>query len=94
MYKVPLIFYGEPLGEFSNYYDYEADKIDLENEEKFLMLRTLGITAEDMHGMINKSDDPIDIRDLSPYTYPDIDELKKLNITIKDSKDNSTWDYE
>ena len=78
MYKVPLIFYGEPLGEFSNYYDYEADKIDLENEEKFLMLRTLGITAEDMHGMINKSDDPIDIRDLSPYTYPDIDELKKL----------------
>ena len=78
MYKVPLIFYGEPLGEFSNYYDYEADKIDLENEEKFLMLRTLGITAEDMHGMINKSDDPIDIRDLSPYTYPDIEELKKL----------------
>ena len=78
MYKVPLIFYGEPLGEFSNYYDYEADKIDLENEEKFLMLRTLGITAEDMHGMINKSDDPIDIRDLSPYTYPDIDDLKKL----------------
>ena len=78
MYKVPLIFYGEPLGEFSNYYDYESDKIDLENEEKFLMLRTLGITAEDMHGMINKSDDPVDIRDLSPYTFPDIEELKKL----------------
>ena len=78
MYKVPLIFYGEPQGEFTNYYDYEAGKIDFEDKEKFLMLRTLGITAEDMHGMINKSDDPVDIRDLSPYTYPDIEELKKL----------------
>lgn len=78
MYKVPLIFFGEPLGEFSNYYDYNADKIDYENEEKFLMLRTLGITAEDMHGMINKPEDPVDIRDLYPYTFPDTKQLEEL----------------
>ena len=33
------------------------------------MLRTLGITAEDMHGMIDTAEDPGDKRDLIPYTY-------------------------
>ena len=62
MYQVPLIFYGEPLAEISNYYDYQTDKIEYEDEEKFLKLRTLGITAEDMHEMINSKEDPVDVR--------------------------------
>ena len=53
LHKVPLIFYGEPQAEFNTYYDYTVDGLDYENEDRFNMLRTLGITAEDMHGMIN-----------------------------------------
>ena len=53
--------------------------IEWEDEEKFNMYRNLGISAQDMHGMINKENDPIDIRDLSPYTYPNLKDLKAIN---------------
>ena len=81
MYKVPLVFYGESTAEFENYYDFRDDKIDYYDEKKFNIKYTLGITAQDMHGMINKKDDPVDIRDLLPYTFPDKEEIKKLKLT-------------
>jgi len=93
MYKVPLIFYGEAMAEFSNYYDYKTHTIEKEDEEKFLMLRTLGITAEDMHGMINKADDPVDIRDLYPYTFPDAEDLKKLKYNPVCLGSYIPWDH-
>ncbi len=93
MYKVPLIFYGEAMAEFSNYYDYSSNKIEKEDEEKFLMLRTLGITAEDMHGMIDKPDDPVDIRDLYPYTFPDTDALKRLKYNPVCLGSYIPWDH-
>ena len=34
-----------------------------------------------MHGMINKKNDPVDIRDLLPYTYPDKEDIKNLGLT-------------
>ncbi len=79
-FNVPLIFWGEPLAEFSAYYDYLNDEIEYEDEKKFNMVRNLGISADDMHGMIDKPDDPVDKRDLLPYTYPDIKEIKKAQI--------------
>ena len=78
LFKVPLIFYGEPSSEFHNYYDYVDDTIDYFDDKKFDKLFNLGITAEDMHGMIDSKKDPVDIRDLTPYTFPDIKELAKL----------------
>lgn len=81
MYKVPLVFYGESTAEFENYYDFRDDKIDYYDEKKFNIKYTLGITAQDMHGMIDKKDDPVDIRDLLPYTYPNRDDIKKLKLT-------------
>ena len=42
------------------------------------MLFNLGITADDMHGMINSKEDPVDKRDLTPYTFPNIKELAEL----------------
>jgi hypothetical protein len=79
MYKIPLIFYGEPSSEFHNYYDYANDKIDRYDEKKFNILSTLGITSEDMHGMINTKENPVDKRDLIPYTFPNLKELEELN---------------
>ena len=93
MHKVPLIFYGEPQAEFNTYYDYTKDGYDYENEDRFNMIRTLGITAEDMHGMINSDKDPVDIRDLTPYTFPDIEELEKLKYNPVTLGTFIPWDH-
>tara|TARA_B100000401_G_scaffold436673_1_gene380604 strand:- start:352 stop:1542 length:1191 start_codon:yes stop_codon:yes gene_type:complete len=93
MHKVPLIFYGEPQAEFNTYYDYNLEDFDYENEERFNMIRTLGITAEDMHGMINSKEDPVDIRDLMPYTFPDIEELEKLKYNPVTLGTFIPWDH-
>ena len=70
MYKVPLVFWGEAQADISGYYDHLNDEIEYEDDKKFNMLRTLGITAEDMHGMIDSPENPIDKRDLIPYVPP------------------------
>lgn len=92
-YNVPLILWGEPLAEMSAYYTYEDDMIEWEDEEKFNMYRNLGITADDMHGMINREDDPVDRRDLLPYTYPDLSELRKMDYYSVCLGSFIPWDY-
>lgn len=75
--QVPLIFWGEPSSEYTAYYDYRDDEIEEVDEEKFNRSTNLGITAEDMAGMISH-DFEFDPRDLKPFTYPPLRELKKL----------------
>jgi len=93
MYKIPLVFWGEPQSEITAYYDYLNDEIEYEDDKKFNMLRTLGITAEDMHGMIDTPEDPVDKRDLIPYTYPDVKELKALRYCSVPLGSFIPWDY-
>lgn len=76
-YNVPLIFWGEPSSEYTAYYDYRDDKVEEVDEERFNKFVNLGITAEDMEGMISHDFD-LDPRDLAPYTYPKMRDLKKL----------------
>lgn len=92
-FNVPLIFYGEPLAEFSAYYDYLNDEIDYEDEKKFNLVRNLGISADDMYGMINSETHPVDKRDLLPYTYPDRREIKKANIMALTLGSFIPWDH-
>jgi len=75
--QVPLIFWGEPSSEYTAYYDYRDDEIEEVNEEKFNRFSNLGITAEDMAGMI-ADDFELDPRDLKPFSYPPLRDLKKL----------------
>ena len=93
MYKVPLVFWGEPQSEITAYYDYLNDEIEYEDDKKFNMLRTLGITAEDMHGMIDSPEAPIDRRDLTPYTFPDVAELRALRYCSVPLGSFIPWDY-
>ena len=92
-FNVPLIFYGEPLAEFSAYYDYVNDEIDYEDEKKFNLVRNLGISADDMHGMINSEENPIDKRDLLPYTYPDRKDIRKAKIMPLTLGSFIPWDH-
>lgn len=75
--QVPLIFWGEPSSEYTAYYDYRDDEIEEVDEEKFNRSTNLGITAEDMAGMIS-GDFEFDPRDLRPFSYPPLRDLKKL----------------
>lgn len=76
-FKVPLILWGEPSSEYTAYYDYQEDDLEQVDETRFNRFVNLGITAEDMKGMIEKDFD-LDPRDLIPYTYPSLRELKLL----------------
>ena len=76
-YQIPLVFWGEPSSEYTAYYDYRENDIEKVDESRFNRFVNLGITAEDMKGMIEKDFD-FDPRDLAPYTYPPIRDLKKL----------------
>jgi N-acetyl sugar amidotransferase len=76
-YNTPLVFWGEPSSEYTAYYDYEDDDIEEVDETRFNRFVNLGITAEDMKGMIER-DFSLDPRDLAPYTYPAMRDLKKL----------------
>jgi len=76
-FQVPLVFWGEPSAEYTQYYDYQDDQIEEVDETRFNRFVNLGITAEDMKGMI-KHDFDLDPRDLQPYTYPPVRDLKRL----------------
>jgi N-acetyl sugar amidotransferase len=76
-HRVPLVFWGEPSSEYTAYYDYRDDEVEEVDERRFNRYVNLGITAEDMAGMI-RDDFALDPRDLKPYTYPPLRELKKL----------------
>ena len=77
-FGISLLFWGEPTGEYASFYSYdEEEKV---NEERFNRFVNLGITAEDMRGMLDNrvSDFTPDERDFLPYTYPSRKELRAL----------------
>jgi N-acetyl sugar amidotransferase len=73
-YNVPLVIWGEPSAEYSAYYSYDQpEEVD---EKRFNRFVNLGITAQDMYVRLGGK---VDERDLKPYTYPPLKELRKLN---------------
>ena len=78
-YNVPLIFWGEPSSEYTAYYDYKDNEVEEVDETRFNRFTNLGITAEDMKGMI-ENDFDLDPRDILPFTYPSMRELKRLKV--------------
>lgn len=72
--KVPLIIWGEPSAEYTAYFSYEqAEEVD---EKRFNRYVNLGISADDMFVRLGGSVDP---RDLKPYSYPPLRDLRALN---------------
>jgi N-acetyl sugar amidotransferase len=53
-FNVPLVLWGEPSSEYTAYYDYRDDEVENVDETRFNRFVNLGITAEDMKGMIEK----------------------------------------
>ena len=77
-HNVPLVIWGEPQAEYTAYYSYEDTLNETEVDEKrFNRFVNLGITADDMIGMLD--DDDIDPRDMDPFKYPKLRDLKRIN---------------
>jgi len=74
-HQIPLLFWGEPSAEYTAYYSYkDTEEVD---ERRFNRFVNLGITAEDMEGFLGGK---VTARDLDPYRYPALKDLKSLNI--------------
>lgn len=72
-HQIPLIFWGEPSAEYTSYYSYDnPEEVD---EKRFNRFVNLGIAAEDMLGML---DGEITMRDLEPFKYPKLKELRGI----------------
>lgn len=78
--RVPLVIWGEPSAEYSSFYGY--DEVEEVDERRFNLTTNLGINAEDMVGMLDNSvsDYPVTIRDLKPFTYPPVADLRRLKL--------------
>jgi N-acetyl sugar amidotransferase len=72
--KVPLIFWGEPSAEYTAYFTY--DQPEQVDEKRFNRYINLGISSDDMFVRLGGNVDP---RDLKPYSYPPLKELRALN---------------
>lgn len=72
--KVPLIFWGEPSAEYTSYYSYDQpEEVD---EKRFNRYINLGISADDMFVRLDGS---IDERELKPYSYPPLKQLRAIS---------------
>ncbi len=71
--KVPLIFWGEPSAEYTAYFSYE--QVEEVDEKRFNRYVNLGISADDM---FIKTGGKFDFRDLKPYSYPPLSDLRAL----------------
>lgn len=73
-YQVPLIFWGEPSAEYTAYYSYDQpEEVD---EKRFNRYVNLGINAQDM---VVRLAGTVEERDLKPFTYPPLKDLRKIN---------------
>ena len=72
-YNVPLVFWGEPSAEYTSYYSYDQpEEVD---EKRFNRYINMGITAQDMFVRLQGC---VDERDLRPFTYPPLKELRGI----------------
>lgn len=72
-FNVPLVFWGEPSSEYTAYYSYDQpEEVD---EKRFNRFVNLGINAEDM---LVRLQGTVDERDLKPFRYPALKDLRKI----------------
>lgn len=84
-FGVPLVIWGEGGGEYEAYFKYqEQEETD---EWKFNRRIVLGMRAEDMAGFIG-----VELRELQPYIYPTLSEMKEKKIRNIPLGNYISWD--
>jgi hypothetical protein len=84
--NIPLLIWGEPSAEYTSYYGYdEQEEVD---ERRFNRFVNLGITADDMQGMIPG----LTARDLEPFRYPSLKEMRRVGVRSVCLGSYEPWD--
>lgn len=87
-FGIPLVFWGQPDAEYGSYgYTYEA--IQEVTEQQFNRFVNLGITAEDMAGMLP---DWVTLRDLQMFRYPSREDMKRVGVVSLHLGSFIPWD--
>ena len=73
-FNIPLLIWGESTAEYTGYYDFDEDEWEEQDEEAFNRHVNLGINAEDMLEFLPGLTE----RDLRPYEYPKLRDLKRI----------------
>lgn len=73
--KIPLVIWGEPSAEYTSYYSYDNAPEEVD-EQRFNRIANLGIDSHDMLKMLGGT---VTERDLLPFTYPKLKDLKAIN---------------
>lgn len=87
-YEIPLVFWGQPDAEYGSY-GYSYEEIQEVNEQQFNRFINLGITAEDMAGMLP---DWVQLRDLEMFRYPSLESMKEAGIVSLHLGSFIPWD--
>ena len=87
-HKVPLVFWGQPDAEYGSY-GYSYEEIQEVNEQQFNRFVNLGITADDMAGMLP---DWVSPRDLEMFRYPSLDSIREAGIVSLHLGSFIPWD--
>ena len=74
-FNVPLVIWGQPSTEYNAFF--RLDESELVDEKRFNRYVNLGISAEDMVGMLD--DGGVTLRDLEPFRYPSRESLRAIN---------------
>lgn len=74
-FNIPLLIWGESTAEYTGYYDFDEDAWEEQDEEAFNRHINLGANAEDMVGFLGND---ISERDLRPFQYPKLRDLKRI----------------
>lgn len=77
-WKIPLVFWGEQISEYQAWGNgFGYDEIEEVSETRFYRIASMGLTAEDLEGMVGPS---ISKRDLDPFRFPELSDLKRLKV--------------
>lgn len=87
-FKIPLIFWGQPNAEYDSY-GYSYEEIEVVDEKQYNRYINLGITAEDMIGMLP---DWVQMRDLDIFRFPKLEELRELGVVSVRLGSYIPWD--
>jgi N-acetyl sugar amidotransferase len=79
-YRIPLVLFGESTSEYTAYAKFNSDEPenwDQWDERRYMEISSMGMTPEDMVGMLGGR---VTLRDLEPFGFPEAREIKKLGV--------------
>jgi len=87
-HEIPLVFWGQPNAEYGSQ-GYSYEEIEVVDEKQFNRYKNLGITADDMVGMLP---DWVESRDLDMFRFPKLEDCQRVGMVSVRLGSYIPWD--